>query len=354
MSGLLDHLRSQISQTGPVTVARYMDEALVNPRWGYYRNRDPLGRGGDFITAPEMSQMFGELIGLWCAVLWQSMGQPAPLRLVELGPGRGTLMVDLLRAARSVEGFIDALDVHLVETSPVLRQCQTEALGQRATWHDSFDQVPGGPLLLVANEFFDALPVRQFEKRDGAWHERLVDIDPGSGGLRFVLGSPGPLPEVPGNGTDGDIFEVSSTSLVITESIGARLAATGGAALVIDYGHARSGFGDTLQAVKAHEYHPALESPGEADLTAHVDFEALGQAFRQGGARTFAPLGQGAFLEGLDIGARTEMLAQAATPDQAETLQTTLSRLTAADAMGALFKVLAAVHPGLPAPPPFA
>ena len=353
MTALLDHLRRRIALEGPLPVARYMEEALTHPRHGYYMGRDPLGRGGDFITSPEISQMFGEMIGLWCAVTWQSMGSPSQVRLAELGPGRGTLMSDLLRAAKGVPRFPEAVDIHLVEASPTLRERQKEILaGHAVTWHDTVADLPDGPLLLVANEFFDALPIHQFEHRTGAWHERLVDVDPESEDLRFVLGPPTPGLDL-GEAADGAIRELSPVSEAIAAAIGDRLAAFGGAALVIDYGHLESGVGDTLQAMKGHAYHPVLDDPGEADLTAHVDFEALGRALSGTGARVREGLEQGTFLTGLGIEARAGALARKATPKQVSDIEAALHRLCAPDQMGRLFKVLCATHPDLPPPPPF-
>ena len=298
--GLERELVAMIAAEGPLTVERYMALCLGHARHGYYMRQDPFGRGGDFTTAPEVSQMFGELIGVWCAVAWQAMGAP-PFRLVEPGPGRGTLMADLLRAARVVPGFLEAARVHLVETSPVLRRSQENALSGAGTaihWHASIDEVPDGPTLLVANEFFDALPIRQFVRTGTGWHERLVGTDTGK--LAFGL-APDPLPPAllphwARAAAPGDIVEISPARNDAARSIGARLEAWGGAALIIDYGHERSAPGDTLQAVRAHAFQDVLDSPGESDLTSHVDFEALGAALRDGGANVHGPLAQGAFL----------------------------------------------------------
>ncbi len=357
---LIDHLRRRIALDGPLSVAAYMEEALGHPRFGYYMTRDPLGAEGDFVTAPEISQMFGELIGLWCAVVWQSMGRPAAVNLVELGPGRGTLMADALRAAGMVSGFREALAVHLVETSPALRRCQGRALEDTdARWHDSFARVPEGPLLLIANEFFDALPIRQFERRDGAWRERLIDAGGEAGGLCWVL-SP-PVPPIfgapgfddPGDIPEGAVVEVRPVALALAHALGERLAGAGGAALIVDYGYQRSAPGDTLQAVRGHAFHDPLEDPGEADLTAHVDFAALARAAAEGGARTYGPVPQGGFLESLGIAARTEALVAAATPGQTADIAAAQRRLVGAADMGELFKVLALTHPELPPPPGF-
>lgn len=350
MSALLAHLKDRIAREGPLTVAQYMEVALAHPEHGYYMGRDPFGRGGDFITAPEVSQMFGELVGLWCAAVWQSMGAPAGVRLVELGPGRGTLMADLLRATRGVEGFPGAGDVHLVETSPALRAHQKESLGEGPTWHDDFSTVPEGPLLVVANEFFDALPIHQYAFGPEGWRERLVNQDARTGALCFL---PGAAVDGPEGAEAGAVWEASPASTAVARSIAKRIATHGGGALIIDYGHARSGFGDTLQAVKDHAYHGVLDDPGEADLTAHVDFQALAGALSEGGAVPWGPLPQGVFLSGLGIAARAAVLLKRATAEQSEAIAQGHDRLTASDQMGMLFKVLAATHPSLPAPPPF-
>ncbi len=357
MAGLADHLRRRIEAQGPLSVADYMEDALGHPRYGYYTTRDPLGAAGDFITAPEISQMFGELIGLWCVVQWRSMGAPAPVLLVELGPGRGTLMADILGAADgAAPEFTAALRLHLVETSPTLRAAQAKTLSTvrpAPAWHGRFEEVSDGPLIVIANEFFDALPVRQFERSGQGWRERLVDVD--GDGFRFVLSAPleapPPLPPGLGRVAEGDVTEVSPAGLDLAAAIGGRLAATGGAALIIDYGHGQSAVGDTLQAVKGHAYHGVLDSPGEADLTAHVDFAALGQAAGHAGAAVFDPMGQGAFLEALGLGARAAALIGQATPDQAREIAAARARLTGS--MGEMFKVMAISSPGLPPPPGF-
>jgi len=342
-------LRERIRANGPISLADYMGEALAHPEHGYYRSRDPLGVAGDFTTAPEISQMFGELIGLWCAVVWQSMGSPPDVVLAELGPGRGTLMADLLRAAAMVPDFRRAVRVHLVETSRPLRAKQADRLaGVAPVWHDDISTLPPGPLLLIANEFFDALPVRQWIRRGDGWHERLVGAD--GEALVFVDGPPaqGLIAPV---ATEGAIFETNPAARDIAGWISRRLAADGGAALVIDYGHPASALGDTVQAVRSHAYAPVLESPGEADLTAHVDFQALAQAARP--AQCFGPVTQGSFLRALGIELRCERLARS-TPAKAGEIATACRRLIDATEMGTLFKALAMTQPMLPCPPGFA
>ena len=352
-------LVAMIADEGPIGVDRYMSLCLGHPRHGYYMGQDPFGSAGDFVTAPEISQMFGELIGVWCAAAWQAMGTPAPLRLVELGPGRGTLMADLLRAARVVPGFLDAVCVALVETSPVLRQSQEAALssaGVPIQWHDRLVDVDPGPTLLVANEFFDALGVRQFVRTDTGWHERLVGLD-ASDKLAFGLAPDAVpadlLPRWAHAAGPGELVEVSPARLAVAQAVGARLATVGGAGLIIDYGHVHSAPGDTLQAVRAHGFRDVLESPGECDLTSHVDFEALGAALEEGGAAVHGPLTQGAFLSAMGLAERAEMLERHADPSARADIGAAATRLAAPSQMGQLFKVIAATHPNLPPPYPF-
>lgn len=361
--GLLDVLLGRIALGGPLTVADYMAEALGHPRFGYYATRDPFGAAGDFVTAPEISQMFGELIGLWCAVIWQAMGRPDAVRWVELGPGRGTLMADALRAGRTVPGFLEATEIHLVETSPVLRRLQADTLAgaqppHPPLWHADLAGVPDGPMILVANEFLDALPIRQFERTAAGWCERLVTADAGGERLAWALSPPVSrpplLPPAIVDAPVGSIAEVSPAVIAVIDVIGRRLAEAGGAALIIDYGHPRSAAGDTLQAVRAHSYHDPLTEPGSADLTAHVDFEVVRRVATEAGAHTFGPLEQGVFLDRLGLDARASTLSNRASPAQAETIRAARHRLMAADQMGNLFKAIALQHPSLPIPPGFA
>ena len=361
MNPLGEILARRIRIAGPITVADYMAEALGHPQYGYYKQGDPFGLEGDFITAPEISQMFGELAGAWCAVVWQSMGSPAPVRLVELGPGRGTLMADALRGTRKVPGFHAALDLHMVETSPFLRNRQAETLRQAApaiapAWHDSFDEVPAGPLLLVTNELFDALPIHQFEYQGGRWLERMVALDESGGRFAFRLGAPGAvfgLAQLPPIARQGMIVELCPAGIALAGAIGRRVADYGGAALVIDYGHDGSAFGDSLQAVRRHGKHDILVDPGSADLAAHVDFGALARAASDAEATVYGPVAQNALLERLGIHARAEALRRNATPAQAADIGSATERLLHLEQMGTLFKALAIAHPSLPAPPGF-
>jgi NADH dehydrogenase [ubiquinone] 1 alpha subcomplex assembly factor 7 len=346
------HLRRRIAADGPLTIADFMADALGHPDHGYYMTRDPFGRAGDFTTAPEISQMFGELIGLWCAEVWRSMGAPVPVRLVELGPGRGTLMSDLLRAGERMPGFLAAISVHLVETSPVLRAAQERTLGARPTWHDTFSDVPDdAPMLLIANEFFDALPIRQITRTEAGWRERLLGITPEDDRLAIGLAAAeGPLEslldaDLRESARPGQTAELAPVAWRIAGEIGARLASRGGAALIVDYGHAGPALGNTLQAVRNHEPCDVLETPGEADLTAHVDFTPLAKAAEQSGARATPLSTQGAFLRALGIGYRARTLAAAG---DATAVERQVARLIGDDAMGTLFKVLGLAGPETP------
>ncbi|GLK56356.1 NADH dehydrogenase [ubiquinone] 1 alpha subcomplex assembly factor 7 [Methylopila capsulata] len=413
MTPLGREIAETIAQDGPITVERYMALCLGHPSHGYYATRDPFGAGGDFVTAPEISQMFGELVGLWCAEVWRRMGEPARVQLIELGPGRGTLMADALRAAKAVLGFRDALDVTLVETSPTLREIQREKLaatGVPIRWASTIEDAlrgpspckgeggpaPAGsggvgaaerstseappdlgfaeatlptpaarggliapsatgaslPVLVLANEFFDALPIRQFVRTEAGWRERMVGLVDGA--LAFGLASepPAGLP-LPSRPT-GFVLELNPQGVAIATRLGAHLAIHGGAALALDYGEGHSA-GDTLQAMRRHGFVDPLAEPGAADLTAQVDFGALARAVRAAGATTMALLPQADLLERLGLHARAAQLTRNATPAQAEAVEAAVRRLTdrSPSGMGALFKALAIGDPSLGAPPGF-
>lgn len=337
-------------------VWRYMQLCLTHPKYGYYISRDPLGREGDFTTAPEVSQMFGELLGLWTASVWRAIGSPPVLNLIELGPGRGTMMADALRALRVLPPLYQSLDVHLVEINPVLRDHQKSTLSgvRNIQWHDSIDTVPAGPSVILANEYFDVLPVHQVIRRESGWHERTVEID-GDGKLTFGS-SPEPMPR----------FEVLLPALVRAAPVGAvfewrpdtemmkiasRVRDGGGAALIIDYGHLRSDAGDTFQAIARHSFTDPLKNPGHADVTAHVDFQALARAAEDVGARVHGPVTQGEFLKRLGIEARAVTLMATAAHQVSEDISGALQRLidSGRGGMGSMFKVLGVSDPGISA-----
>lgn len=351
-------LRRRIERGGPISLAEYMTLALGHPEYGYYRTHDPLGAAGDFTTAPEISQIFGEILGGWCAVVWEAMGSPAPVLLVELGPGRGTLMGDALRVARLTTGFEAAVRLHLVETNETLRRAQQKALAAfRPTFHNTFADLPEGPLLLLANEFFDALPVRQFERTAGGFRERLVTFSEADSTFRFTLAKgmtpPQQIPARLHACAPGSVVEISLPALSLAHEIGRRVAAFGGAALALDYGSDLSKPGATFQSVRGHRRHDPLDRPGEADLSAHADFESLAEAARQAGARATATLPQGLFLERLGIHARAERLIARADDEAAERIRTACRRLIAAEEMGTLFRAFAIAHPDLTTLPGF-
>ncbi len=349
---LKDHLLRRIQIDGPMSIADYMTECLMHPDHGYYTTRDPMGAQGDFITAPEISQMFGELIGLCLAQSWLEQGKPDQIVLAELGPGRGTLMADILRATKRVPGFHDAAEIALLEASPVLRRMQSEALQDyEPRWIDAVSDLADLPLYLVANEFFDALPIRQFLRDGEGWRERLVGSDGET--LAFGLGAQAAqaaLNERVEDTRDGDLVELCATASPILSTVAGQIARRGGTALIIDYGDWRS-LGDTLQALQAHEPVDPLEQPGQADLTAHVDFEALAMTARAAGCAHTKLTPQGVFLERLGITARAQSLAAPLSGSQLEAMVTAHRRLTHPDEMGNLFKVLG-LYPPTAAPPP--
>jgi SAM-dependent MidA family methyltransferase len=367
MNALGQRIAALIAAQGPISIAEYMTLALHDPREGYYATRDPLGTGGDFITAPEVSQMFGELIGLWIAQTWHDQGKPARPTLVELGPGRGTLMRDALRAMKLVPALRSQMQVVLVENSPVLESVQKETLGALDVPMRSVasfaDVKVEGPLYLIANEFFDALPIRQYVKRGGRWFERMVGAD-ADGALGFAL-SPVSLPVPPPSregAPEGGVYEQCSAGEALAEEIAHVIATQGGAALVVDYGYDTPGFGETLQAVRRHGYADVLADPGENDLTAHVDFGALGDAAVRGGASVCGPVSQGELLMSLGIVRRAENLArgtggayrrQTAHLSSHPTVKRQLDRLVLPDQMGELFKAIAIVPKSAPTPPGF-
>lgn len=362
MSPLAAILARLIRERGPIPVDAWMAAALGDPDYGYYTTRDPLGAGGDFVTAPEVTQVFGELIGLWAAAVWESLGRPAPVLLAEVGPGRGTLIADALRAAaRVMPPFAAALELHLIETSPLLRERQRDTLAaagrdRPVTWHADLASVPDGPVIAIANELFDALPVRQLIRTETGWAERCIGLDDG----RFIFTAiplaspPAELPdEAAAVAVPGDVVEVCPAGRTLAADLAGRIVRRGGAALIIDYGYGRPAPGETLQAVRRHAFADVLDRVGETDLTAHVDFQALAEAARGVGARAWGPLPQGVFLGRLGITERAARLARGATEAQLPSLTAGVRRIISPQEMGLLFKVLAVTAADGCAPPGF-
>ncbi|PIB93952.1 class I SAM-dependent methyltransferase [Caulobacter sp. FWC2] len=382
---LLDRLKAQIAQDGPIGVPEFFTRCLHDPRDGYYAMRPDLGAGGDFITAPLVSQMFGELIGLWVLETWTRMGRPSPFRLVEMGPGDGTLMSDLLRAGRLDPAFLAAAEVWLVEVSAPLRAKQAARLGEGPRWVSRLDEVPAGaPMILVANELLDCLPARQFVRTKDGWAERVIGLGE-DGQLAFGLRSLGksPLPldgggagvgvtaaldderrrqvadaeytpipnpsPIKGEGSIGQIWESSPAQAALASDIAHRLITDGGAALLIDYGRDVPEAGDTLQAVQGHQKVDPLTTAGLADLTVWADFPSVVAAARETGAKAGPILSQGEFLLALGIEARAQALASAR-PDRADQIARQLDRLVGEAQMGALFKVACLTAPDLSPP----
>jgi len=345
MTALKQRLVKLIKTAGPISVAEYMAACLGDREAGYYTTREPFGRGGDFITAPEVSQMFGEMIGVWCAGAWEALGQPTNAVLCEIGPGRGTLMADLLRTLRQIApDFLRSAHVSMVETSPRLTKIQREKLKNQPVsveWYREIEDIPEGPLILVANELFDALPIRQYVKVNGRFVERLVTaakedlgFTAGAGSIDAAL-----LPDGHLQAPDGAIFEAAPARTALMQRIAERIAANRGAALLIDYGHLETGFGDTLQAVSRHEFQDVFEKPGEADLTSHVDFAALAATARAFSCRTSA-MTQGDFLVAMGLLSRAGQLGADKDEASREQIRNDVERLAGPDQMGALFKVL--------------
>ena len=353
---LADKIARRIRREGPLSLAAYMAMALHDPDLGYYAQHQPLGAAGDFVTAPEISQVFGELIGLWCALVWEQIGRPDPVILAELGPGSGVLADDLLRAAGAVPELRRALRLYLVETSPVLRTAQQRRLAfKQPVWLGRVEELPAGPVLIVANEFLDALPIRQFVRGRRHWSERMVALDR-EGRLVFVDGPENPVlsllvPEALRDTTDpGTVFEFCPSALALGTVLGTRLTRDPGAALFIDYGHFPSRAGPSLRALSRHQPVDPLTLPGSADLSAHVDFAAFADAARTAGSDVYGPVPQGRFLGMLGAGERLAALSKRATSDQRPWLESGVERLLDPAQMGDLFKALALVSPSLPTP----
>lgn len=348
---LKERIIRQIRATGPISVADYMALCLFDPEAGYYTTREPFGTKGDFITAPEISQMFGELIGVWCVGAWHALGSPQHFVLCEMGPGRGTLMTDLLRTATKISPeFMAAATICMVEISDRLTQIQKTTLEKHqgdVQWHKQFSDIPAGPLILAANELFDAIPSRQYVKAGGRFVERMISVD-GKGNLVFAAGSgsidPALLPQDSPAVPDGSIYEIAPARSALMQEIAERVGRDRGAALLIDYGRLLQGYGDTLQALSNHQPIDALETPGSADLTTHVDFHALAQAAGAEGAETSA-MTQGDFLIAMGLLDRAGALGNGKSPEFQNQIHLDVERLAGPDQMGTLFKVLCVSDP---------
>lgn len=340
-------LKRHIEQAGPIPVSDYMAMCLFDLHDGYYTTKQPFGRDGDFITAPEISQMFGELVAIWLLTAWQAAGKPQKLVLAEIGPGRGTLMADMLRTfEKAAPGFPASAEIRMIETSLKLADMQRETLGHQAKrirWIGAIDELPDLPLFIVGNELFDAVPIRQYVKTGGHWLERMVGLDE-AGELAFAAGAggidPALMPAGADDAPDGTVFETAPARETIATTIGHRIATHGGAALFFDYGHLEPGFGDTLQAVRGHKPVDVLADPGQADLTTHVDFAALATAADAAGAAT-AVLSQGEFLVRMGIVERAGRLGADADAAARQRIEAEVERLAGPQGMGGLFKAMA-------------
>ncbi len=347
---LLAKLVDQINQSGSITVHNFMEQALYDPDYGYYRTRDPLGKDGDFTTSPEISQLFGESIGVWLVMAWESLGSPDAFALVEAGPGRGTLMQDILRSTKHVTGFHDAMQLHLVEVNELLIEQQKKVLQQHTipvSWHATLDALPDLPILFLANEFFDALPVHQLRYHGNAWQERMVTAVDGALTFCWQAVSDDSLAQfLPDSSTvePDTIYEICLLGLTMIGTVAKHIARQRGTGLIIDYGY-RSGHGDSLQGVRNHHYQDVLVDPGNTDLTTHVDFTALGKSAEQAGAAVYPVITQQALLAALGAPIRRDQLTASCNEAQAEELEQQLHRLMSEEAMGSLFKCMAITHP---------
>jgi NADH dehydrogenase [ubiquinone] 1 alpha subcomplex assembly factor 7 len=344
---LKTYIKNLIKQNGPISIAQFMNEALAHPEHGYYQKQDPFGASGDFITAPEISQVFGELIGIWCADTWVAMGG-GKIAIAELGPGRGTLMQDLLRGTKHIPNFHTNISIHMVETSPALTVIQQQKLSayKNISWHQTIDSLPDEPLLIIANEFFDALPIIQYQKAHDGWHERLVGLD-NTGELAIVLSSS--MGDIFGDAADGAVLEICPQGIAIVQSLATRIAKHGCGALIIDYGYATTDYRSTLQALKAHKYHNIFDNIGDADITAHVDFAAIAAAAKNI-VNVSDVVTQGSLLLALGIKIREKQLLEKATAAQQADIISSTDRLINPEQMGSLFKAIALVNKNLPMP----
>jgi SAM-dependent MidA family methyltransferase len=353
---LTDKIKAIILANGPISVTDYFSLCLADPDHGYYKTREPFGQSGDFITAPEISQLFGEMLGIFLVQAWQRHGEPAPVNIAEIGPGRGTMMADILRVVAKLSPTLyEAASVHLVETSERLQKVQQQTLIAhkfKISWHDSFDTLPDGFLLLAANELFDAIPIRQFVKTAQGFRERLVGLDAG-GDLAFAAGvagiDPDLLPASAQTAPLGTVFEIAPARDAVMAALGERIRTHGGTAVIIDYGHMATGLGDTLQAVRDHQFDPPLAHPGLADITSHVDFEQLARRAVAEGLQINGLTYQGDFLVALGLAERAAALGREKSAETQENIRADAERLAGAGEgkMGELFKVLVVSSPNV-------
>ncbi|MEM7619231.1 MAG: SAM-dependent methyltransferase [Pseudomonadota bacterium] len=362
-SPLEQKLIERILADGPISVADFMQASLTDKTHGYYTSKQPIGSDGDFITAPEISQIFGELIGLWAGDVWHNMGSPKPIILCELGPGKGTLMQDALRALKHVPEFLDHVHIHLVESNPYLRDLQRtklEDIHLSIEWHECLSDLPEGPVIVIANEFLDALPVQQFQRKEPHWYERMVGVRQSAGAQYFefiINNEPAQTldlshPDIE-HAEERAILEIRPFEKTLLTELSRRSKNAHTCLLMIDYGHEDDGFGDTLQAVKSHHFSDPLKHIGLSDLTTHVNFARLKAQSLQLGLSCFGPMSQGAFLMQLGANLRLQQLLKAATPEQRNELVSGVSRLVSPDKMGVLFKVMVVCCAQLAKPAPF-
>ncbi|WP_075289739.1 class I SAM-dependent methyltransferase [Pararhizobium arenae] len=355
-----EKIKALITASGPISVTDYFSLCLADPQYGYYKTREPFGAAGDFTTAPEISQLFGEMIGIFLVQAWQRHGEPSPVHIAEIGPGRGTMMSDILRVISKISpALYEAAEFHLIETSERLQKVQSQTLvahKYKITWHESFDTLPDGFLLLATNELFDAIPIRQFVKTAQGFRERMVGLD-ANGELSFAAGvatiDPELLPQTSREVSPGTIFEVAPARDAVMATLASRIRASGGTAVIIDYGHLATGYGDTLQAVRDHQFDPPLKHPGEADITSHVDFEQLARRAVAEGLQINGLTYQGDFLLGLGLIERASSLGSGKDTITQEGIRMDVERLAGSGEgkMGELFKVLAVSSPAIALPP---
>jgi len=352
-------LADRITSKGHISLVEFMRESLTHPKFGFYMKKDIFGARGNFVTSPEISQMFGELIGIWCLKLWEKMNKPNNFQIIEMGPGLGTLMKDLLRVCDKLSSdFLRATKISLIEKSTQLKNHQMKTLrGIDISWHTSLsEKIINGPFIVIANEFLDTLPIRQFQFSNNSWNERIIGFSKSTSKFFFTLKGVKSLPNILRSlkiikkAKDGNIIEFNPDAGKLIHKIGKIMGKNLGYGLIIDYGHTKISFGETLQAVKKHRFCNALERPGESDLTAHVDFELISKIAKQSGARVYNLIPQGQFLQNLGINERAEILKKKASPGEKIEIEAGRRRLTGKEEMGELFKVLMLSSPSLPRP----